>query len=390
MREFQRKRKKKFSVWRILLTIALGIPAMVLTVKILNWSVINVGVPGNANDASTAEFAVMDRYDMKMTNAVSSALEGVLDIEKVYWLNDDDQIAPEPDQAKYSYTTDPASLQDFLDKAKELLGVEDTVFTTKTQIYTGSQVITYLDETIMVITWKEMINDIVYTMSEVKIAHPSQFRRFLAGGVYGSDKQYVTSEMAAMVNAVTASSGDFYKFRAYGIKVYDGQVMHAQGSLDTLYIDDAGDFLFTYRGEIKDKETAQKFVDENNIRFSLSFGPILVHDGQLVKIPQDYTVGEVADNQYYPRAAVAKMPGELHYLMVVANQDPPRGYERAPTMPEFARQLYAFGVEQAYALDGGQTAVIVTNDQLINRPSYGYQRMISDIIYFATAIPDGG
>ena len=58
-------------------------------------------------------------------------------------------------------------------------------------------------------------------------------------------------------------------------------------------------------------------------------------------------------------------------------------------MAEFAGQMQAFGAEQAYALDGGQTAVIVTGDKLINRPSYGYQRAISDIIYFATALPDG-
>jgi hypothetical protein len=32
----------------------------------------------------------------------------------------------------------------------------------------------------------------------------------------------------------------------------------------------------------------------------------------------------------------------------------------------------------------------VTNDKLVNRPSYGYQRAISDIIYFATAVPNGG
>ena len=59
-------------------------------------------------------------------------------------------------------------------------------------------------------------------------------------------------------------------------------------------------------------------------------------------------------------------------------------------MAEFGAQLQKFGAVQAYALDGGQTAVIVTNDELINRPSYGYQRLISDIIYFATAVPDGG
>ena len=381
------KRRKKTPVWYILLTVLMFIPAAWLTVNILSWSLLHVGVPGNTAQSASMELDVMDRFDMQMTNKISSALEGVLSIEKVYWLSDDDQIAPEPNQDKFGTTTDPATMQGFLDEAKELLGVESTLFTTSTKLHAGSQVTYYLDETIMCITWKELIDGTVYTLSEVQIAHPSQFRRFLADGVYGSDKQYTTTQMATTVNAVTASSGDFYKFRPYGIKVYDGQVMHVNSVVDTLFIDDQGDFHFSYRWEIKDKETAQKFVDENNIRFSLAFGPVLVQDGEYVKIPGDYTLGEVKN--HYPRAAIAKMPGQLHYLMVAANQDPDRGLERVPTMAEFARQMEAFGAEQAYALDGGQTAVIVTNDKLINRPSYGYQRQISDIIYFATAIPDG-
>ncbi len=324
---------------------------------------------------------------MQMTNKISSALEGVLSIEKVYWLSDDDQIAPEPDQDKFGTTSDPAQLEGFLQEARELLGVESTLFTTETKLHAGSQITYYLDETIMCITWKQLINGTVYTLSEVQIAHPSQFRRFLADGVYGSDKQYVTTQMAATVNAVTASSGDFYKFRPTGIKVYDGQVMHFNNSIDTLFITDEGDFLFSYRRELANKEAAQQFVDENNVRFSLAFGPVLVQDGQQKKVPGDYSLGEVKNR--YPRAAICKMPGNLHYLLVAANQDPDRGLERVPTMYEFAAQMAAFGAEQAYALDGGQTAVIVTNDKLMNRPSYGYQRQISDIIYFATAIPDG-
>ena len=101
MGKYERRRKKKFSPWRILLTLVLSIPAMVLTVKILSWGMVNLGVPGNSNAVGAAEMAVMDRFDMKMTNAISSALEGVLSIEKVYWLNDDDQIAPEPNQDNY-------------------------------------------------------------------------------------------------------------------------------------------------------------------------------------------------------------------------------------------------------------------------------------------------
>jgi len=297
-------------------------------------------------------------------------------------------VAPEPDQSKFGTTRDPASMQGFLDEARKLLGVEDTLFSTDTKLYVDTEITYYLDETIMVITWKEMVDGSVYTLSEVKIAHPSQFRRFLADGVYGSDKQYTTTQMAASVNAVTASSGDFYKFGHYGIKVYDGKVMNFNTELDTLFINDEGDFLFSYRKGLTSKEEAQKFVDDNNIRFSLAFGPVLVHDGEQVPMPTGYIRGEVKD--HYPRAAIVKMPGELHYLMVAANQDPDRGVQRVPTMGEFAAQLHAFGAEQAYALDGGQTAVIVTNDKLINRPSYGWQRQLSDIIYFATAMPEGG
>lgn len=380
-------KRRTVSLWYIILTILLVIPAAWLTVNFLSWGMRNVGVPGNTAQAEPLKLGAMDRYDMQMTNKISAALDGVLSIEKVYWLNDHDQIAPEPDPDKFGTTKDPASMQGFLDKAKEMLGVESTLFSTGTKLHAGSEVTYYLDETIMCITWKELINGTVYTLSEVKIAHPSQFRRFLADGVYGSDKQYVTTQMAATVNAVTASSGDFYKFRPTGIKVYDGQVMHFNNSIDTMFITDEGDFLFSYRRELGSKEEAQKFVDENNVRFSLAFGPVLVVDSQCQTIPTNYGLGEVTDR--YPRAGIAKMPGELHYLMVAANQDPDRNLTRVPSMQEFAQQMAAFGAVQAYALDGGQTAVIVTNDKLINRPSYGYQRQISDIIYFATAIPDG-
>ena len=209
----QNERKRKISLWRILLTIVLSVPAVLFTAAVLQWGLFNLGVPGSTGQTGGANLAIMDKYDMYMTNKISSALEGVLSIEKVYWLNDDDKIAPEPNQNNFHKTTNPADLEGFLLEAKEMLGVEDTLFSTETKLYSGSEITYYLDETIMTITWKELIDGTVYTLSEVKIAHPSQFRRFLADGVYGSDKQYQTTQMAATVNAVTASSGDFYKFR---------------------------------------------------------------------------------------------------------------------------------------------------------------------------------
>ena len=84
---------------------------------------------------------------------------------------------------------------------------------------------------IVAITWKQVLDGGVYTFSEIKIAHPSQFRRFLSGGEFGSDKLYVTTQMAQSVNAVVASSGDFYGYRQAGTLVYDGVVRRVNNGL---------------------------------------------------------------------------------------------------------------------------------------------------------------
>ena len=125
-------------------------------------------------------------------------------------------------------------------------------------------------------------------------------------------------------------------------------------------------------------------MKEHNICFSLCFGPVMIHDGEC-RVPNKYNSGEI--NNPYARAAIGQLD-ELHYVVVAANTEKP--YFSVPTVRQVAEKLQAMGVPTAYALDGGQTAAIVMNDQLINTVSYGAQREISDIFYFATAIPDAG
>ncbi len=368
-----------------LLACAGVLAAIAVTAALLANILLNIGISGTSTASSPTKVGIMDRFDMLMTNEISDALDGILAVEKTYWLNDDDLIAPEPNQDCYGETDDPSSLQWLLDEADALLDVGDTTFSLDVQLQPGTKVMYYLDETIFAITWKQVIDNCVYTFSEVKIAHPSQFRRFLAGGEYGSDKQFITTDMAATVNAVVASSGDFYKFRNYGIIVYDGVVQRCSGwSVDTCFIDDQGDLIFAKAGEITDKETAQQFVDDNNIRFSLAFGPVLIDNYERCN-PSSYILGEISDR--FPRAALCQKDS-LHYVVVISNHD--GAYWQTPTLAEFAKRLETYGFEKAYTLDGGQTAVIAMNDQLINKVHFGYQRQISDIFYFATAIPDGG
>ena len=396
--------RQKKSVVRTVLFVLLGIvviPAsLVLTWHLLTGMAQNVGRPKPAAQAKTADMAIREQimdYAAQEVSTVRSALmaqerpqeeipeETLPPVRKLYWIEEGTQVAPEPNPDGYGYSDDPVVLQQVVDQAAWLLDGQELYFRPDVELFQGSQVKYYMDDSIFAITWKEVHDGSVYTFSEVKIGHPSQFRRFLAGGEYGSEMQYLTTEMAESVNAVVASSGDFYRFRDFGAVVYEGLARRVEGTYaETCYIDTNGDMHFTYGGDVLTVEDVQAFVDEHNISFSLAFGPILVDNYELVEHTW-YGVGEI--NEGYARAALCQL-GELHYIVVTANTEGP--YQDIPTVKMFAKNIAATGCRMAYCLDGGQTAAIVMGDELINRPVYGQQRKISDIIYFATAVPDGG
>lgn len=377
--------RSNLKVLRVMIT-AVGVFFCVIALAVFCYNfVLSSGTKATVSQTKAADVTIMDKYDMFVTNAISDALDGVLSIEKVYWLSDSDQVAPEPNQAGFGEVNSYEELLPILEKAEKLIDGQTLAITPDRPIWDGDTIHYYYDETILVITWKEIVDNCVYTVSEVKIAHPSQFRRFLAGGEYGSDKQYVTTEMAASVNAVMASSGDFYTYCKLGTVVYEGQLRRFEGEeLDTCYINDDGDLLFTYRGELKSEEEARKFIEENNVRFSLVFGPVLLDNGE-IKVPRTYSRGQVEGT--YSRAAICQWD-KLHYLVVNTSQEGNLWHRHKTRF--FTEFIQSLGCKTAYALDGGQTTAIVMNDELVTNPDYNTQRRISDIIYFATALPEGG
>jgi len=369
----------------------LGRPKVVTQAEVADMDILgglDAFVAGELNDARDALLHAdtpeePDAPDVP--GATEEEEENLEPVRKVYWIEESAQVAPEPRQSLFGRSDDPVILQTVLSDAKWLLDGQKTYFQPNRERYEDSTVHYYLDESILAITWQEVHDGSVYTFSEIKVSHPSQFRRHLAGGEYGSDMQFLTTEMAETVNAVVASAGDFYRFRDFGAVVYEGEAKRVEGTYaETCYIDAKGNMHFTRGGDVLTVEDVQTFVDEHDIRFSLAFGPILVDNYELVEHTW-YGVGEI--NEGYARAALCQMD-ELHYIVVAANTTGP--YQDIPTVAQFAGNIAATGCKMAYCLDGGQTASIVMNDQLMNRPVYGQQRKISDIIYFATAIPNGG
>lgn len=395
-----RPRSRGGRIARLCLTAVLVPLCAVITARQLGQMVRTVGIPKAVSLAAAKDMTAVDTLDQFAREKTEKAAQTLnrmdtsdftLPVEETepyhehYTIAQDAAAAPAPDRSLFGSVRNPADMEPVIEQAKWVLDGQTMYFQTDQKIYEDSPIRYYLDETIFAVTWQEVHDDSVYTFSEIKVEDASQFRRHLAGGEYGSNIQYLTTEMAESVNAVVASAGDFYRFRDFGAVVYQGQAKRVEGTYaETCYIDRSGNMHFTRAGEVLTTQDVQRYVDENDINFSLAFGPILVDNYELQNHTW-YGVGEI--NEGYARAALCQMD-ELHYLLATANTT--GVHQTIPTVAMFARNIAATGCRMAYCLDGGQTATIVMNNELMNRPVFGQQRKISDIIYFATAVPEGG
>ena len=378
-------KEKKNINWTVILVITALFALASIAFLIVSIVSVKAEEPAPTEPPAPTEsvsYTIMQSFDTLLSEEISEASTAAKAVKKVFWIPDSAELAPKPNENCYGQTDDPTTLQWLLEEASELLDGQELIFTTDVEIYPNSSITYYLDESIFVITWQEVYKKYVYTFSEVKISDPSQFRRYLAGNEYDSDYSHSVSRMAGMTNAVMASSADFYRGRNHGIIVYQGEVKRTDHCelVDTCFVDKNGDLILVPAGELIGMEDAQKFVDENDIDFSLAFGPILVNDGIRCD-PDMYYLGEINDN--YPRAALCQKD-DLHYVVVTCNRD--GGYFQPPTIHTFAERIAELNCEKAYTLDGGRTGTISMRGNALN-PLNGAERWITDIIYFATAIP---
>lgn len=380
----KQKNQRDTKILQKFLTGAAGVGLLGLTIVLLVVMMIHSGPPRERRKKES-NLGAVELFFENCSRAISGAIPGFEISEentvKKYRIDADD-VAPKPDKNCYGKAADPGQLADVIAEARALLNGQSLLLSTDTDIMENFGIIYYLDETILTLTWKQLINNVVYTFSEVKIADPSQFRRYLAGGTYGSGKLVYPTEMANTVNSVVASSGDYFEFRNAGVIVYNGDVCRVNGGADTCFVDSNGDLSFVRAKDRMTKESAADYVEDNDIQFSLAFGPILVENGELNRFG-GYGLGEI--DGMFSRAALCQMD-ELHYLLINACAE--GNHHRNLTMYEFAKQVHETGCRMAYALDGGQTAAHMVGGVLVNEVTRGYQRKISDIIYFGSAVPN--
>ena len=214
----------------------------------------------------------------------------------------------------------------------------------------------------------------------IQVADPSQIRSAMAS-YYGSSATEFGYTMAKRNHAVLAVNGDFFSIHNGGYLVRQGKLYRNMlyGDMDVLIIDNKGDFHIVQNAT---RESVAPFAD--TVVNSFCFGPALVMDGvRCEKLEKD----EAAPNKLAQRICIAQT-GPLSYLCV-ATEGPENEGSLGLTLSQFADYVYGKNVITAYNFDGGSSSTVVLNDRKINSLTTEKMRQLSDILYFATAIPAG-
>ena len=222
-------------------------------------------------------------------------------------------------------------------------------------------------------------NTITYYVADVVVADATLLRSAFANDQYGTNIIANTSTIAEANEAIFAINGDYYGFRDDGILIRNGVVYRDDGVRTGLAI-----YLDGTMAVYDETETTADELIAEGVWNTLSFGPALLIDGQIVDGIEDVEIdtnfGNHSIQGSQPRTGIG-MISENHYVFVVVDGRSP-GYSTGVTMTEFAEIFQDLGATVAYNLDGGGSATMFFNGDVVNNPlGEGDERGVSDILY---------
>ncbi len=212
-------------------------------------------------------------------------------------------------------------------------------------------------------------------VADIYIQSIVSFQTALSSDAY-SGKYQLVMDMAIEHNALVAISGDFYYSSLHSGPVCRNGIWYRQDENDEFDLCVLGydGVLSTYLAgtyELND------IVAQNPYQV-WCFGPALItDDGDL---PVSYNSTSALKREH-PRSAIGS-DGPGHYIFLVADGRRPT-YSSGFNFEGLSEFFLDLGCTVAYNLDGGRTAVMATQDELVSVPIEP-QRPVSDILYIAT------
>ena len=239
----------------------------------------------------------------------------------------------------------------------------------------GTVIGTYSDSKSKITVTQYRAYDSNIYVADVKVTDGTSILSAFANNTYGRNITDTTSDMAEENNAVLAINGDYYGARQSGYVIRNGVVYRNQGSNgEDMVISKDGTLSF-----ISESDTNTDSLIQKQAWQVLSFGPVLVENGEVAVTENDEVGMAMASN---PRTAIGTV-AKNHYLFVVSDG---RTSESAGlSLYELANFIKSLGATNVYNLDGGGSSTMVFQGEVVNNPTTNgnkiSERAVSDILY---------
>ena len=239
----------------------------------------------------------------------------------------------------------------------------------------GTVIGTYSDSKSKITVTQYRAYDSNIYVADVEVTDGTSILSAFANNTYGRNITDTTSDMAEENNAVLAINGDYYGARQSGYVIRNGVVYRNQGSNgEDMVISKDGTLSF-----ISESDTTTDSLLQKQAWQVLSFGPVLVENGQVAVSENDEVGMAMASN---PRTAIGTV-AKNHYLFVVSDG---RTSESAGlSLYELANFMKSLGATNVYNLDGGGSSTMVFQGEVVNNPTTNgnkiSERAVSDILY---------
>ena len=245
----------------------------------------------------------------------------------------------------------------------------------KSNSSSGTVIGTYSDNKSKITVTQYRAYDSNIYVADVEVTDGTSILSAFANNTYGRNITDTTSDMAEENNAVLAINGDYYGARQSGYVIRNGVVYRNQGSNgEDMVISKDGSLSF-----ISESDTTTDSLIQKQAWQVLSFGPVLVENGEVAVTENDEVGMAMASN---PRTAIGTV-AKNHYLFVVSDG---RTSESAGlSLYELANFIKSLGATNVYNLDGGGSSTMVFQGDVVNNPTTNgnkiSERAVSDILY---------
>ena len=215
-----------------------------------------------------------------------------------------------------------------------------------------------------------------YFVADVLVSDIRELKSCFAQDTYGENIFEKTDSMAQRCNAVLAVNGDYYGWRSDGVEIRNGELFRNEPARLGVGLFEDG-----YMRCYDETQTSAQELLNQKVWNTFSFGPELVHDGQVVNhLDESYSVDLTGIQNKAPRTVIGQVE-KNHFVFVIVDGRQ-EGYSNGIRLTDLAALVQKLGCKEAYNLDGGASSTLYFKGQIVNHPCFhDKDREVSDCIF---------